>query len=123
MKNQYTGVTRLIKAFGYSLEGLKAAWINEAAFRQEVLVCIIFVPLGFYLGNTGVEQALLISSLLLVLIVELLNSAIEAIADLVSEEWHPLIKRAKDIGAAAVLVAISCSTLVWVLIIFNHGNS
>ncbi|MCK5877961.1 MAG: diacylglycerol kinase [Candidatus Marithrix sp.] len=117
MKNQYVGITRIIKAVGYSTEGLKATWVNEAAFREELLACIILIPLGFYLGETGIEQALLVSSLLLVLIVELLNSAIEAIADCVTEEWHPLIKRAKDIGSAAVLLSICCSIMVWGLII------
>ncbi|MDM8568024.1 diacylglycerol kinase [Thiotrichales bacterium HSG1] len=120
MKHQHTGITRIIKAFGYSLEGFKATWINEAAFRQESIACMILIPLGFYLGKTGVEQALLISSLLLVLIVELLNSAVEAVADSVSEEWHPLIKRAKDIGAAAVLMAICCSTTVWGLLLYHN---
>lgn len=117
MKNQYTGITRIIKAVGYSLEGLKATWINETAFRQEILVCIVMIPLGIYLGDTGVEQALLISSLLLVLMMELLNSAIEAVADCVSQEWDPFIKRAKDIGAATVLMAICYSTVVWGLVL------
>ncbi|MDM8566250.1 diacylglycerol kinase [Candidatus Halobeggiatoa sp. HSG11] len=118
MKHQYIGITRLIKAFGYSLEGFKATWINEAAFRQELLVCIILIPLGFYLGNTNVEKVLLISSLLLVLMMELLNSAIEAVSDCITEERHPLIKRAKDIGAAAVLMAICNSTVVWGVILY-----
>ncbi len=117
MKHQHTGITRIIKAVGYSFEGIQATWINEAAFRQEIIACIIFIPLGFYLGDTGIEQALLISSLLLVLITELLNSAVEAVADCVSQDWDPLIKRAKDIGAAAVLIAICYSTVVWVLIL------
>ncbi len=117
MKNQYTGITRIIKAVGYSLEGFKATWINEAAFRQEILVCIVMIPLGIYLGDTGIEQALLVSSLLLVLMMELLNSAIEAVADCINEEWDPLIKRAKDIGAATVLMAICYSTVVWGLVL------
>ncbi len=117
MKYKYTGITRVIKAVGYSLEGIKATWINEAAFRQEILICIIMIPLGIYLGDTGIEQALLISSLLLILMMELLNSAIEALADCISQEWNPLIKRAKDIGSATVLMAICYSAVVWGLVL------
>ncbi len=115
--NQYTGLTRLIKAFGYSMEGLKAAWINEAAFREEVLLCIVLIPLAVWLGDSGIERALLISCLLLVLITELLNSAIEALADRITQERHPLIKRAKDIGSAAVFIAICYTIVVWGLVL------
>jgi diacylglycerol kinase (ATP) len=115
--NQHTGLTRLIKAFGYSMEGLKAAWINEAAFREEVLLCIVLIPLAVWLGDSGIERALLISCLLLVLITELLNSAIEALADRITQERHPLIKRAKDIGSAAVFIAICYTIVVWGLVL------
>jgi len=115
--NQYTGLTRLIKAFGYSMEGLKAAWINEAAFREEVLLCIVLIPLAIWLGDSGIERTLLISCLLLVLITELLNSAIEALADRITQERHPLIKRAKDIGSAAVFIAICYTVVVWGLVL------
>jgi diacylglycerol kinase (ATP) len=115
--NQYTGFTRLIKAFGYSIEGLKAAWINESAFREEVLLCIVLIPLAVWLGDSGIERALLISCLLLVLITELLNSAIEALADRITQERHSLIKRAKDIGSAAVFIAICYTIVVWGLVL------
>ncbi len=112
-----TGLPRLIKAFGYSLAGLKAAFVHEAAFRQEVILSIILIPLALFLGANGIERALLISGLFVVLIAELFNSAIEAVADRISEEKHPLIKRAKDIGSAAVLVALCYTVLVWFLVL------
>ncbi len=116
--NQQTGLIRLVKAFGYSMAGFKAAWVNEAAFRQEFFLAIVLMPLAFWLGDTGVERALLISCLLLVLITELLNSAIEAVADSVTHELHPLIKRAKDVGSAAVFLALCYTVLMWGLVIF-----
>jgi diacylglycerol kinase (ATP) len=117
--NEHTGLTRILKAFGYSLAGFKAAWQNEAAFRQEVLLCITLIPIAFWLGDNNIERALLISCLLLVLITELLNSAIEAIADRVSEEWHQLIKRAKDLGSAAVFISLFYTALVWGLLLWE----
>ena len=116
--NQATGLSRIVKAIGYSIAGFKAAWANEQAFRQEVWLCVILIPLGFWLGEHGVERALLISGLLLVLITELLNSAIEAIADYVSQERHPLIKRAKDFGSASVFIAICYAVMVWGLVLW-----
>ncbi|MDM8560229.1 diacylglycerol kinase [Thiotrichales bacterium HSG14] len=106
------------KSFGYLFAGLKTAWQYEAAFRQEVLLCIVLIPMGFLLGNNGIERALLISCLLLVLITELLNSAIEAVADRLTQEQHPLIKRAKDLGSAAVFVALCYTVLVWGLVLY-----
>ncbi|WP_069472722.1 diacylglycerol kinase [Candidatus Marithrix sp. Canyon 246] len=114
-----TGLLRLIKAFGYSLAGLKAAFIHEAAFRQEVILSLLLIPLALFLGANGIERALLISGLFVVLIAELFNSAIEAVADRISEEKHPLIKRAKDIGSAAVLVALCYAVLVWLLVLWG----
>jgi len=114
-----TGLLRLIKAFGYSLAGLKAAFIHEAAFRQEVILSILLIPLALFLGANGIERALLISGLFVVLIAELFNSAIEAVADRISEEKHPLIKQAKDIGSAAVLVALCYAVLVWLLVLWG----
>ncbi|MDM8562912.1 diacylglycerol kinase [Candidatus Marithioploca araucensis] len=116
--NQKTGLTRLLKAFGYSMAGLKAAWLNEAAFRQEVLLCLVLIPLAFWLGENDIERVLLISSLFLVLVTELLNSAIEAVADRISQEQHPLIKQAKDVGSAAVFIALCYSVVVWALLAF-----
>ena len=108
-----TGLTRIINAYGYSIKGLKAAFINEAAFRQELLLFIILAPLALWLGQSGVEQALLIGSLFLVLIVELINSAIEAVVDHFGKELHELSGRAKDIGSSAVLVSLLNVFVIW----------
>ena len=113
-----TGVSRLVNAFGYSVEGFKAAFKHEDAFRQEVFLAIVLIPLGLYLGKTGVEKALLIAVVLLVMIVELFNSAIEAAVDHTSLERHPLAKRAKDIGSAAVFLALTIAASVWGLVLF-----
>ena len=113
-----TGLRRLFNALGYSAEGFKAAYKHEDAFRQEVLLSIILTPLAFYLGNNAIEIALMVASVLLVLIVELLNSAIEAVVDRVSIERHELAKRAKDIGSAAVFIALLVVVVVWCLILF-----
>ncbi len=113
-----TGLRRLFNAFGYSVDGFKAAYKHEDAFRQEVLFAIILTPLAFYLGDNAIEIALMVASVLLVLIVELLNSAIEAVVDRVSIERHELAKRAKDIGSAAVFIALLVVVVVWCLILF-----
>lgn len=113
-----TGFSRLVNAFGYSIDGFKAAFKHEDAFRQEVFLAIVLIPLGLYLGKTGVEKALLVAVVLLVLIVELFNSAIEAAVDHTSLERHPLAKRAKDIGSAAVFVALAIAVSVWGLVLF-----
>lgn len=112
------GLVRLWNALGYSREGLQATWEHEAAFREEVLLALVLVPLGLYLGHSGVEKALLVGSVLLVLIVEILNSALESIVDRVSLERHPLAKRTKDQGSAAVLLALAVTALVWGCILF-----
>lgn len=104
---------RIINAFWYSLSGLRFAWREEAAFRQEVALAIVLLPLGWWLAENGVQLALLWLSVLLVLIVELLNSAVEAAIDRIGEEIHPLSKKAKDVGSAAVLVALVACALVW----------
>ncbi|MCM8612514.1 diacylglycerol kinase [Accumulibacter sp.] len=108
-----TGLRRLWKALGYSRAGLKAAYEAEDAFRQEVLLAVLLIPLAFVLAERGMERALLIGSVLLVLIVELINSAIEAVVDRVSLDRHPLAGRAKDIGSAAVLIALLNVLVVW----------
>ena len=113
-----TGLRRVCNAFGYSLSGLAAAYRNEDAFRQEVLMAVILVPLALYLGEDAVARALMIASVLLVIIVELLNSAIEATVDRISLESHSLAKRAKDIGSAAVLLSLVNLVVVWGLLIF-----
>lgn len=114
-----TGLRRLINAFGYSVEGLKAAYKNEDAFRQEVRLAIVLIPLAIYLGKSGIEDALMIGSVLLVVIVELLNSSIEATVDRISLENHMLAKRAKDIGSAAVLISLVNLAVVWGFLIFG----
>ena len=113
-----TGLRRLLNAFGYSMAGIKAAYKNEDAFRQEVLMAIVMIPLAIYLGETGLEKAIMIASVLLVIIVELLNSSIEATVDRISLENHNLAKRAKDIGSAAVLLSLVNMAVVWGLLIF-----
>lgn len=105
-----TGISRLINATEYSRQGLIATWRNEAAFRQEVCLAIFLIPIALWLGESGVERALLIGSILLVMIVELLNSAIEAVVDRVGPEQHPLSKIAKDTGSAAVFISL----LLWI---------
>jgi len=117
--NASTGFTRLINATRYSLQGLKAAWINEAAFRLELMLLIVLLPLAILLGNTAVERTLLIGSLFIVLIVELVNSAIEATVDRFGEEHHELAGRAKDIASAAVFIALTQVLLVWLLILLD----
>ena len=111
------GWRRVINAFGYSVRGLKACYELEEAFRQEVFVLVPLVPLGLWLGETPVERAMLVGSLMLVPIVELLNSAIEANVDRVGLERHELSKRAKDIASAAVFTSILFSAVIWALIL------
>lgn len=112
-----TGLARVIDAAGYSWQGLQAAYRHESAFRQELLLALLLTPLALWLGSDGVDYALLIGSLLLVLIVELLNSAVEAVVDRIGEEHHELAGRAKDIGSAAVFVALVNVALVWFFVL------
>lgn len=112
-----TGLRRVWNAFHYSRAGLQAAYRHEDAFRQEVLLTLFLIPLAFWVGEGAVERALLIGCVLLVLIVELINSAIEATVDRISLDLHPLAKRAKDIGSAAVMIALLNAALVWVLVL------
>jgi diacylglycerol kinase (ATP) len=114
-----TGLRRLINAFGYSIEGFKAAFQHEDAFRQEVFLAVVLIPLAVYLGSDATEKALMIASVLLVMIVELLNSAIEAAVDHTSTDHHALAKRAKDIGSAAVFLALTTVATVWGLMLTN----
>lgn len=120
MKSPYkgkTGLRRLINAFGYSISGTFAAFKHEDAFRQEVFLSLILIPLAIYLGETSIEQGLLISSILLIIIVELINSSIEATVDRISVKRHKLAKRAKDIGSAAVFFSLINATIIWFLIL------
>ncbi len=114
-----TGLRRVWNAMHYSLAGLRAAHRHEDAFRQEVLLALVLVPLAVWLGGNGLGRALMIASVLLVLIVELVNSAIEATVDRISLENHHLAKRAKDIGSAAVMIALVNVGVVWGLVLFG----
>jgi diacylglycerol kinase (ATP) len=111
------GLVRLWNAFGYTRDGLRAAWQNEAAFREEVLLAAIAIPLAIFLGRTGVDRALMVGSILLVLIVEILNSAVEAVVDKASPEKHELAKRAKDMGSAAVFLALLNAAVIWLCVL------
>ena len=113
------GLGRLFRAFGWSMAGLKETFIHEAAFRQELLLCLVLAPLAFYFGKTGVEISLLLGSLMLILIVELLNSAIEAAVDRIGEDEHYLSGRAKDMGSAAVFLSLVNAGVIWLLVIFT----
>ena len=120
MKSPYkgkTGFKRLINAFGYSIAGTLAAFKHEDAFRQEVILSAILIPLALYLGQTGIEQALMIASIILVIIVELLNSSVEATVDRISVKRHKLAQRAKDIGSAAVFFSLINAAVIWFLIL------
>ncbi len=110
------GVGHVLQAFGYSMRGLRAAFTYEEAFRLELFALIVMIPAAMLLGQTAVERALLIGSLLLVLVAELINSAIEAVVDRVGVEHHPLSGRAKDIGSAAVFMALVNVAVIWALL-------
>ena len=114
-----TGITRLVNAFKYSCAGLKEAYQNEDAFRMELLLAIILIPLAFWLEHSMLGRAAMLACVMLVIIVELLNSAIEATVDRISLDDHNLAKRAKDIGSAAVLISLVNLVIVWVLVLLN----
>lgn len=113
------GLTRLVNALRCSLAGFRSALRHEAAFRQELLLVALLAPTGLWLGEDGVERALLLGSLFLVLLAELLNTAIEAVVDRVGSDRHELSKRAKDVGSAAVLVALASVAAVWGLVLLG----
>ena len=120
MKSPYkgkTGIKRLANAFTYSVAGTLAAFKHEDAFRQEVFLSAVLIPLAIYLGQTAIEQALMITSILLIIIVELLNSSLEATVDRISVKRHKLSKRAKDIGSAAVFFSLVNAAVIWFLIL------
>lgn len=120
MKPQYTGLKRIFHATIFSASGLRAAWHNESAFRQECVLAVILTPTAFWLGRTAVERSLLIGTVWLVLIVELLNTAVESVVDRVSTDHHELSGRAKDQGSAAVFVSLMLTLLVWGLIAWER---
>jgi diacylglycerol kinase (ATP) len=115
-----TGLDRIIRAAGYSAEGLSAAYRTESAFRQETWLAAVLLPLAWWLGRSWIEVALLAGSVLLLMIVELLNSAIEATVDRVSFDMHELAKRAKDYGSAAVSLALLLCAAVWLSALWNR---
>jgi diacylglycerol kinase (ATP) len=119
-RDKPTGLTRVIRAFGYSVQGFRYAWREEAAFRQELILAAAVVPAGLYLGRSGVERALLVWPMLQILLVELLNSAVEAVVDRSGMERHPLAGMAKDMGSAAVLLSFGMLGTAWVLILSDH---
>ncbi len=114
------GMARVVAAAGYSWAGLRQAWQHEAAFREEMLLLIPLVPAAFWLGQTAIETAILLMSCMAVLITELLNSAIEAVVDRASPEMHPLAGRAKDMGSAAVFIALLQVAVVWALVAWQR---
>lgn len=114
---QRSGFDHFIHAFGWSLQGLLTTFRAEAAFRQELFFCALLTPVGLWLGETGVERALLIGSLLLVLIVEIVNSAVESIVNRIGTEHHELSGRAKDQGSAAVFLSIFATSCIWILVL------
>jgi diacylglycerol kinase (ATP) len=121
-RDKPTGMTRVIRAFGYSLQGLAHAWREEASFRQEAVLALVLIPVGIYLGHSGMQRAALVSPVLLILIVEILNSALEAVVDRSGLERHPLAGMAKDMGSAAVLLTFVLLGTVWMLVLSDHGR-
>lgn len=114
------GIPRILNAFRYSCQGLRSAFIHEAAFRQELLLCVIAIPIAFWLSQDWAQFFMLLGSLFFILIVELLNSAIETLADAVQPDYHPLVGRAKDIGSAAVLLSFAVAICVWAAVLIPN---
>lgn len=114
-----TGLSRILHAGGYSMEGLRAGW-HETAFRQEVMAAVVMVPAAFWLGQNWVEVALLAGTVLIVMIVELLNTGIETAIDRIGPEWHDLSKRAKDMGSAAVFLSLVFCGGTWTAALFHR---
>jgi diacylglycerol kinase (ATP) len=120
VRDKPRGFTRLLRAFAATAKGLVGAFREEAAFRQELAFAVVAVPLGLWLGHNGLERALLVAPVLLVLIVELLNSAVEAVVDRVGLEHHELAGLAKNLGSAAVFVAFVLLSAVWLLVLLDR---
>jgi diacylglycerol kinase (ATP) len=116
---KHKGFKRIVAATKYSFHGLKLAAQTESAFKQELIASLVLIPLAIWLGDSSIEQSLLISSVVFVMIVELLNTAVEAVVDRVSPDFHELSRQAKDLGSAAVFLSISLASLVWVLLLSN----
>jgi diacylglycerol kinase (ATP) len=120
MANNVSGFQRIINAAGYSWQGLRAAWQHEAAFRQEAMAAIVAIIVACWLDVDAISRVLMIGSVVLVIIVEILNSAIEAVVDRIGQERHPLAGRAKDMGSAAVLLSILLAIFVWIALLWSH---
>jgi diacylglycerol kinase (EC 2.7.1.107) len=120
MANNVTGFQRIVNAAGYSWQGLRAAWQHEAAFRQEAIAAVIAIIVASWLDVDAISRVLMIGSVVLVIIIEIMNSAIEAVVDRIGEERHPLAGRAKDMGSAAVLLAILLALFVWITLLWSH---
>jgi len=120
MANNATGLIRIVKAAGYSWQGLRAAWQHEAAFRQETLAALAAIIIACWLDVDVIARILMIGAVVLVVIVEILNSAIEAVVDRIGQEHHLLAGRAKDMGSAAVLISILLALFVWVALLWTH---
>jgi diacylglycerol kinase (ATP) len=114
-----TSIRRIIAATKYSIDGLKLAAKTESAFKQELVASVFLLPLAIWLGENAIEQSLLIASVVMIMIVELLNTAVEAVVDRVSSDFHELSRQAKDLGSAAVFLSISLAILVWMLLLLN----
>ena len=119
-KTGVTGLKRIINAFGYSMKGLGSAFRHESAFRQETALLVVLLPIAVFLGQNIIDYSILIGSLLLVIIVELLNSAVEAVVDRVGDEHHELAGRAKDIGSAAVFVSLVNVLVIWSMYVYQY---
>ncbi|MCZ4059552.1 diacylglycerol kinase [Pantoea sp. LMR881] len=120
MANNATGLIRIVKAAGYSWQGLRAAWQHEAAFRQEAIVALVAIGVACWLDIDIISRILMIGTVMLVVIVEILNSAIESVVDRIGQERHPLAGRAKDMGSAAVLLSILLAVFVWIALLWTH---
>jgi len=118
--NQAGGLRRIYNAALFSVAGIRAAWQNEAAFRQELFLCMLLIPAAFWVGDSAVEYAVLICSCLFVVVVELLNSAVEAAVDRIGSDHHELSGRAKDMGSAAVFISLWMALVCWALIIYEN---
>ncbi|MDR9498556.1 MAG: diacylglycerol kinase [Hydrogenovibrio sp.] len=123
MKSPHTGITRILHAARFSWKGFRSTWKHEAAFRQEVVLLILLTPAAFWLGENAVDVALLMGVWLFVLVVELLNTAVETVVDRIGSEYHKLSGRAKDQGSAAVFVAFSVAILVWLGYAYHKWQS
>jgi diacylglycerol kinase (ATP) len=121
-RDKPVGLLRVMRAFRFSFQGFVYAWRGEAAFRQELSLAMCMIPLGLFVGRSGVERALLVAPMLLILIVEMLNSAVEAVVDRAGTERHPLSGMAKDMGSAAVLLSFLLLGTVWLLVLSDHSH-